>query len=112
MKERDGRQEDKMLLTREEVVEEQQRQAEHLRVVTQLVVWCEKMSELAREMGTPLNLILGHAESLLERTEDESAQAGLQSIVRQVDRIIPLREQLCALAHGLRNEPHAPDSRQ
>ena len=44
MKERDGRQEDKMLLTREEeVVEEQQRQAGHLRVVTQLVVWCEKM---------------------------------------------------------------------
>jgi signal transduction histidine kinase len=88
--------------------EEQQRQAEHVRVMTQLALWRAKMSGLAREMGTPLNVILGHAESLLERTEDETTQAALQSIARQVERLIPLREQLCSLDHGPRSEPHAP----
>jgi C4-dicarboxylate-specific signal transduction histidine kinase len=44
-------------------------------------------------------VILWQAESLLERTEDEAAQAALQSIVRQVERLIPLRQQLCALDH-------------
>ena len=53
-------------------------------------------------MGTPLNVILGQAELLLERTEDVKAQAALQSIVRQVERLIPLRQQLCSLDHGLR----------
>jgi len=65
-----------------------------------LALWCVKMSELAQEMGTPLNVILWRAESLLERTEDETAQAALQSIIRQVERLIPLRQQLCALDHG------------
>lgn len=59
-----------------------------------------KMSGLAQEMGTPLNVILWRAESLLERTEDEAAQAALQSIIRQVEQLIPLRQQLCSLYHG------------
>jgi signal transduction histidine kinase len=89
--------------------EEKHRQADHLMFVTQLAVWRAKMSGLAREMGTPLNVILGHAESLLERTEDAPAQAALQSIVRQVERLIPLREQLCSLDHGVGPELHASD---
>lgn len=89
--------------------DEKHRQADHLMLVTQLTVWRAKMSGLAQEMGTPLNVILGHAESLLAQTEDDRTQAALQSIVRQIERLIPLRQQLCALDHGFRSEPHAPD---
>jgi len=89
--------------------EEQQRRAEYVMVITRLAVWRAKMSGLAQEMGTPLNVILGHAESLLERTEDATTQAALLTIVKQVERLIPLREQLCALDQGLRREAHAPD---
>ena len=89
--------------------EEKHQQADHLRFVTQLTAWHARMSGLAQEMGTPLNVILGRAESLLERKEDAPAQAALQSIVRQVERLIPLREQLCTLDRGFRSKPHALD---
>jgi signal transduction histidine kinase len=56
-------------------------------------------------MGTPLNVILWRAESLLERTDEETAQAALQSIIRQVEQLIPLRQQLCALDHGADIKP-------
>ena len=97
------------LAQNKQAAEERQRQAEHLRVMTQLAAWHAKMSGLAQEMGTPLNVILGHAESLLEQTEEGTAQAALQSIVRQVERLIPLRQQLCARDHGPGSEPHTPD---
>ncbi len=95
-----------------QAADEKQRQVDHLMDVTQLAIWHVKMSGmsgLAQEMGTPLNVILGHAESLLGRTEDATAQAALQSIVRQVEQLIPLRQQLCTLDHGFRSKPHAPD---
>jgi len=82
-----------------EAAKEKQRQADHATVMTQLALWRVKMSGLAREMGTPLNVILWRAESLLERTEEETAQAALQSIIREVEQLIPLRQQLCALDH-------------
>jgi signal transduction histidine kinase len=85
-----------------QTVEEQQRQAEHRTVVSLLTIWLTKTSELAQEMGTPLNVILGRAESLMERAEDEKSHAALQSIVRQVERLIQLRQQLCSLDHGFR----------
>jgi len=90
-------------------VEENQRQTEHRTVVSLLTTWLTKTSELAQEMGSPLNVILGRAESLMERAEDDTAQAALQSIVRQVERLISLRQQLCLLDHGLRSKSHAPD---
>jgi signal transduction histidine kinase len=83
-----------------QAAEEKQRQAEHRTVVNLLAAWLTKTSELAQEMGTPLNVILWRAESLLERTDEETAQAALQSIIRQVEQLIPLRQQLCALDHG------------
>lgn len=92
-----------------QAVEERQRQAEQRTVVSLLTTWLTKTSGLAQEMGTPLNVILGQAELLLERTGDEKAQAALQSIIRQVERLILLRQQLCALDHGLRNNSPQPD---
>ena len=95
------------LALNKQVADESQRQAEHLTVVRLLAAWLMKMSESAQEMGTPLNVILGQAELLLEQTVDGKTRAALQSIVRQVERLIPLREQLCSLDHGLGRELHA-----
>ena len=95
------------LALNKQAADESQRQAEHVRVMTQLAGWRAKMSGLAQEMGTSLNVILGQAELLLEQTEDGKTRAALQSIVRQVERLIPLREQLCSLDHGLGRELHA-----
>jgi signal transduction histidine kinase len=92
-----------------QMFEERQRQAEHRTVVNLLTTWLTKTSELAQAMGTPLNVILGRAESLLEKTEDDRTQAALQSIVRQVEQLIPLRRQLCALDHGFNSKLPAPD---
>jgi signal transduction histidine kinase len=97
------------LLLSKQAFDERQRQAEHRTVVSLLTTWLTKTSELAQEMGTPLNVVLGRAESLLEQPGDETAHAALQSIVRQVERLIQLRQQLCALDHGLRSKPYAPD---
>lgn len=88
-----------------QAAEEKQRQAEHRTVVNLLTTWLTKTSELAQEMGTPLNVILCRAESLLERTEEETTQAALKSIIRQVEQLIPLRQQLCALDHGAEIKP-------
>lgn len=92
-----------------QAAEEEQRQAEHRTVVRLLTTWLTKTSELAQEMGTPLNVILGRAESLLERTKDEKTHASLQDIVKQVERLTSLRQKLCNLDHGCGREPDAPD---
>lgn len=97
------------LALNKQVADEKHRQADHLMFVTQLAIWRAKMSGLAREMGTPLNVILGQAELLLEQTEDGKTRTALQSIVRQVERLIPLREQLCSLDHGVGRELYASD---
>jgi hypothetical protein len=95
------------LLLNKQALDEGQRLAEHRTVVNLLAIWLAKKSELAQEMGAPLNVILGRAESLLERTEDEKTHASLQSIVKQVERLILLRQQLCALDLALGSELQA-----
>lgn len=97
------------LVLNKQVADESQRQAEHRTVVRLLAAWLTKMSGSAQEMGTPLNVILGQAELLLEQTKDGETRVVLQSIVRQVERLIPLREQLCSLDQGLGRELHASD---
>ncbi len=92
-----------------QALDEGQRQAEHRTVVNLLTTWLTRTSELAQEMGTPLNVILGRAESLLKRIEDDRAQVALQSIVGEVERLILLRQQLCALNHGFSSKTHALD---
>ena len=42
---------------------------------------------LAHEVGTPLMVIRGHAESLLEKLRDPAAVKGLQAVIDQIDRI-------------------------
>lgn len=92
-----------------QALDERQRLTEHQTVVNLLTTWLTKTSELAQAMGTPLNVILGQAESLLVKSEDDRTQAALLSIIRQVEQLIPLRRQLCDLNHGFNSRPPAPD---
>lgn len=55
-------------------------------------------SGMAHEIGTPMNVILGRAEYLLDRTKEEPTRKGLQTIVSQVERITRVMNQLLAFA--------------
>lgn len=73
-------------------VEEQLRRTERLAELGILA------SGLAHEIGTPMNVILGRAEYLLQRSENEGMRKGLETIVRQVERITKIMNQLLAYA--------------
>jgi len=55
-------------------------------------------SGLAHEVGTPMNVILGRAESLLKHTQEERTARGLQIIIAQIDRMTRLIQQLLTFA--------------
>jgi PAS domain S-box-containing protein len=62
-------------------------------------------SGMAHEIGTPMNVILGRAEYLLDRVKDEPVKKGLQTIVAQVERITRVMNQLLSFA---RRKPPQP----
>ena len=53
-------------------------------------------ASMAHEIGTPMNVILGRAEYLMQRTDDETMKKGLAIIATQVERITKLMNQLLA----------------
>ena len=55
-------------------------------------------SGLAHEMGTPMNVILGRAESILKHTKEEKTEKGLKIIIEQIDRMTRLIKHLLAFA--------------
>jgi PAS domain S-box-containing protein len=55
-------------------------------------------SGMAHEIGTPMNVILGRAEYLLQRATDEGMKKGLTTIITQVERITKVMKQLLAFA--------------
>ncbi len=69
-------------------------------------------SGMAHEIGTPMNVILGRAEYLMERTKEEPVKKGLQTIVTQVERITRVMNQLLAFARRRPVEHRALDLRQ
>lgn len=69
-------------------------------------------SGMAHEIGTPMNVILGRAEYLMERTKEEPVRKGLQTIVSQVERITRVMNQLLAFARRRPVEYRALDLRQ
>ncbi len=79
-------------ITERKRVEEQLRRTERLAELGVLA------SGLAHEIGTPMNVILGRAEYLLQRSENEGTRKGLETIVRQVERITKIMNQLLAYA--------------
>jgi two-component system, sporulation sensor kinase E len=55
-------------------------------------------SGMAHEIGTPMNVILGRAEYLLQRTADEGMKKGLTTIITQIERITRVMNQLLVFA--------------
>ena len=55
-------------------------------------------SGMAHEIGTPMNVILGRAEYLMDRVKEEPVKKGLQTIVAQVERITKVMNQMLAFA--------------
>jgi two-component system, sporulation sensor kinase E len=55
-------------------------------------------SGMAHEIGTPMNVILGRAEYLLQRTADEGMKKGLATIIAQIERITKVMNQLLVFA--------------
>jgi PAS domain S-box-containing protein len=79
----------------------------------------ERMAELgtvasgmAHEIGTPMNVILGRAEYLMERVQDEPIKKGLQTIVSQVERITKVMNQLLSFARRRTPERRAVDLKE
>jgi PAS domain S-box-containing protein len=66
-------------------------------------------SGMAHEIGTPMNVILGRAEYLLQRTADEGMKKGLATIVTQVERITKVMNQLLTFARRRPPERRAVD---
>ena len=66
-------------------------------------------SGMAHEIGTPMNVILGRAEYLIQRTADEGMKKGLATIVTQVERITKVMNQLLTFARRKPSERRAVD---
>ena len=79
-------------VTERKSLEEQLKKAERLAELGTLA------SGMAHEIGTPMNVILGRAEYLMDRVRDETVKKGLQTIVAQVERITRVMNQLLAFA--------------
>ena len=90
-------------ITERKRLEMRLRQAERLAELGTLA------SGMAHEIGTPMNVILGRAEYLLQRTADEGMKKGLATIVTQVERITKVMNQLLTFARRKPSERHAVD---
>jgi PAS domain S-box-containing protein len=86
-------------------VSERTRLQEQLRRTERVAELGTLASGMAHEIGTPMNVILGRAEYLLDRVADEPVKKGLQTIVAQVERITRVMNQLLTFA---RRKPPQP----
>jgi signal transduction histidine kinase len=83
------------LVQNRHVLSETQQQ---LRLTERLAELGTLAASMAHEIGTPMNVILGRAELLMRRTDDETMKKGLGIITAQVERITRLMNQLLAFA--------------
>lgn len=75
-----------------------QQTQEQLRQTERLAELGTLASGMAHEIGTPMNVILGRAEYLMRRTQEETTKKGLETIVAQVERITRIMNQLLTFA--------------
>lgn len=92
-------------------VTERTRLEERLRRTERMAELGTVASGMAHEIGTPMNVILGRAEYLLQRATDEGMKKGLTTIVTQVERITRVMNQLLAFARRRTPERRAVDLR-
>ena len=90
-------------------ISERKRIQEHLQKAERLAELGTLASGMAHEIGTPMNVILGRAEYLFQRTADEGMKKGLTTIVKQVERITKVMNQLLAFARRRPVERRAVD---
>lgn len=79
-------------------VSERKRLQEQLRKTERIAELGTLASGMAHEIGTPMNVILGRAEYLMDRVTEEPVKKGLQTIITQVERITKVMNQLLAFA--------------
>jgi signal transduction histidine kinase len=79
-------------------ISERKRLQERLRKTERIAELGTVASGMAHEIGTPMNVILGRAEYLMERVREEPIRKGLQTIVSQVERITRVMNQLLTFA--------------
>jgi signal transduction histidine kinase len=90
-------------------VSEHNRLQEQLRRTERIAELGTLASGMAHEIGTPMNVILGRAEYLMQRTREEPQKKGLQTIISQVERITRVMNQLLAFARRKPVERRALD---
>jgi signal transduction histidine kinase len=83
------------LVQNRHVLSEMQQQ---LRLMERVAELGTLAASMAHEIGTPMNVILGRAEQLMQRTDDEMMKKGLAVITAQVERITRLMNQLLTFA--------------
>lgn len=88
---------------------ERKRMEEQLRRTERIAELGTLASGMAHEIGTPMNVILGRAEYLMQRTQEEPLKKGLQTIISQVERITRVMDQLLAFARRKPVERRALD---
>ena len=79
-------------------ISERKRLQQQLRKTERIAELGTLASGMAHEIGTPMNVILGRAEYLMDRVTEEPIKKGLQTIVTQVERITKVMNQLLSFA--------------
>lgn len=77
---------------------ERKRLQEQLRRTERVAELGTLASGMAHEIGTPMNVILGRAEYLMDRVAEEPIKRGLRTIITQVERITRVMNQLLSFA--------------
>jgi PAS domain S-box-containing protein len=90
-------------------ISERNRLQEQLRKTERIAELGTLASGMAHEIGTPMNVILGRAEYLMQRTQEEPLKKGLQTIITQVERITKVMNQLLDFARRRPTEGRAID---
>ncbi len=88
---------------------ERKRLQDQLRKTERMAELGTVASGMAHEIGTPMNVILGRAEYLMERVEEEPIKKGLQTIVTQVERITKVMNQLLSFVRRRTPERRGTD---
>ena len=100
------------ILTMFRDISERKRLQEQLRKTERVAELGTLASGMAHEIGTPMNVILGRAEYLLDRVTEEPIKKGLQTIIGQVERITRVMNQLLSFARRKAPERAALDLKQ
>ena len=90
-------------------ISERKRLQEQLKKTERIAELGTLASGMAHEIGTPMNVILGRAEYLMDRVTEEPVRKGLQTIISQVERITRVMNQLLSFARRKPPQPIALD---